>query len=84
MYGVGMLAAPAKMVTDHFDAPATPMLEFWIRCFGVANSALCYCVKTGNSQDMFDVALLTTIGITVFGPFNAKFGYINKLRTLRI
>ena len=82
MYGVGMVALPSKMVTDHFDAPATPMTDFWIRCFGVAMSGLCYCVKTGNSQDMFDVALLTTIGITVLGPYNAKFGYLGgKLPT---
>ena len=82
MYATGMLALPGKMVTDHFDAPSTPMTEFWIRCFGVALTGLCYCVKTGNSQDMFDVALLTTIGITVMGPYNAKFGYLGgKLPT---
>ena len=26
-----MLLTPGKMVTDHFDTPATPMLKFWIR-----------------------------------------------------
>ena len=76
MYSLGMLALPGKMVTDQFDAPATPMLEFWIRCFGVVMAGLCYCVKTGNSEDMFDVALLTTIGMAVMGPYDGKFGYL--------
>ena len=26
-----MLAVPAKMITDHFEAPATPLLTFWVR-----------------------------------------------------
>ena len=31
IYGVQMLAVPAKMITDHFEAPATPLLTFWVR-----------------------------------------------------
>ena len=78
MYGTMMLAAPAKMVTDHFDAPATPMTEFWIRGSAVALVGLCYCIKTGNSQEMFDVALLATIAVALLYPFNAKFGYLTN------
>merc|ERR1712224_630112 len=31
LYTLMFLFTPGKMVTDHFDAPATPMLKFWIR-----------------------------------------------------
>lgn len=36
LYGLQMLFTPAKMVTDHFETPATPMLKFWyVIVFGV-------------------------------------------------
>lgn len=31
LYGLQMLAIPAKMQTDHFEGDATDMLKFWIR-----------------------------------------------------
>ena len=40
-----MLAVPAKMVTDHFDAPATPLLQFWIRGSSCAFLTIVYLVK---------------------------------------
>ena len=76
MYSVGMLAMPGKMITDHYDTPPTPMIENVMRFAGVLMAGLCYCVKTGNSEDMFDVALLTIMGMAVLGPYNAKFGYL--------
>ena len=45
MYGLQMLAVPAKMVTDHFDAPATPLLQFWIRGSSCAFLTIVYLVK---------------------------------------
>ena len=77
-YSIMMLAMPGKMVTDNFNAPATPMTEFWIRGSSVAGIGMCYFIKTGSSQDMFDVALLMTIAIATLYPFNAKFGYLTN------
>merc|ERR1711998_777248 len=44
LYGLQMLVVPDKMVTDHFDAPATPLLKFWIRGEAAVMAALCYSV----------------------------------------
>ena len=45
MYGLQMLCLPEKMVTDHFDAPATPLLKFWIRGEAVSVLGMVYAIS---------------------------------------
>ena len=57
MYGLQMLAVPAKMVTDHFDAPATPLLQFWIR--GSSCAFLTSVPMHGDSASVSDAFALS-------------------------
>lgn len=76
LYGLQMLAMPAKMVTDHFDAPATPLLTFWIRGQSVSLLGLCYTVTKLSTPEAVKVAAATSLAIGVLYPWNAKFGYL--------
>ena len=42
-YSAMMLLMPKKMVTDHFNATADQMSQFWIRGTSVFSLALLYC-----------------------------------------
>ena len=76
VYALQMLLVPGKMVTDHFDAPATPLLKFWIRGESVPMLLLLYVMYTELSPETnFTVSLLYSTAVAVIYPFNAKFGY---------
>ncbi len=78
MYGLQMLAVPAKMVTDHFDAPATPLLQFWIRGSSCAFLTIVYLVKFKlATEDAVPVALAMSVACGALYPWNAKFGYLS-------
>ena len=78
MYGLQMLAVPAKMVTDHFDAPATPLLQFWIRGSSCAFLTVVYLVKFKlATEDAVPVALAMSVACGALYPWNAKFGYLS-------
>lgn len=77
-YAVQMLLTPAKMVTDHFSAPTTPMLEFFIRGSSGPLATMIYCANHMSTDDALNVALASTIVVGVLYPFNAKFGLIQK------
>ena len=76
LYGLQMLVVPGQMVTDHFDAPATPMLKFWIRGQSATILALCYGASLLPTQDAVKVGTALSVGIGLLYPFNAKFGYL--------
>ena len=71
-----MLAVPEKMVTDHFEAPATQMLKFWIRGQSVSLLGLCYCVSQLPTDQAVVVGATTSLAIGLLYPWAAKFGYI--------
>ena len=73
-----MLAMPSKMVTDHFDAPATSLMSFWIRGQSVSLLGLSYCVTQLPAEQGVLVSAVSSFAIGVLYPWNAKFGYINK------
>jgi len=73
-----MLAVPSKMVTDHFDAPSTPLLQFWIRGQSVSLLGLCYCVTKLPAEQGALVSAVSSAAVGILYPWNAKFGYINK------
>ena len=76
-YALQMLLVPAKMVTDHFDAPVTPLLEFWIRGSSAAFFAVVYCITKMSTADGVAVATAVSFAVGVLYPWNAKFGYIS-------
>ena len=76
LYGLQMLAVPQNMVTDHFEAPATTMLKFWIRGQSVSLLGLCYCVSQLPTDQAVVVGATTSFAIGLLYPWAAKFGYI--------
>ena len=76
VYAVQMLFTPEKMVTDHFDSPATPMTTFWIRGHAVTIGALCYTATLLPTADAVKLGAGLSLGIGLLYPWNAKFGYI--------
>jgi hypothetical protein len=82
MYGLQMLFMPSKIVQDHFDAPFTPMLEFWVR--GTATflmtaiaAILQLPTEAGAQTCLFMVAVCG-----ILYPWNAKFGYLTDVTGL--
>jgi len=70
-----MLVLPGKMVTDHFDAPDTPLLKFWIRGQSVSLIGLCYCLTQMETGKAALVATISSAAVGILYPWNAKFGY---------
>lgn len=76
VYAVQMLLIPGNMVTDHWDMPSTPAMEFWIRGHAVSMFACCYLLTLVPNAVAAKVSLFISTGIGVLYPFNAKFGYL--------
>eukprot|EP00629_Pelagomonadales_sp_RCC1024_P018973 CAMPEP_0119259696 /NCGR_PEP_ID=MMETSP1329-20130426/414_1 /TAXON_ID=114041 /ORGANISM="Genus nov. species nov., Strain RCC1024" /LENGTH=123 /DNA_ID=CAMNT_0007259095 /DNA_START=27 /DNA_END=398 /DNA_ORIENTATION=+ len=77
-YGLQMLVLPANMVTDHFDAPATPLLQFWIRGSSVAWLSLTYSMYFKMAEsDAVPLATVVSFLVGVLYPWNAKIGYLS-------
>lgn len=76
VYGLQMLLIPGNMVTDHWDMPSTPGMEFWIRGSAVSIFAVCTLMLFTPTAVAAKVALGVSFGIGVLYPWNAKFGYI--------
>ncbi|KAH8068529.1 NADPH-hemoprotein reductase [Aureococcus anophagefferens] len=73
-----MLFVPQKMVTDHFDAPATPLLQFWIRGSSCAFLGLVYTLYTKVPvAEALPIATAVSFACGALYPWNAKFGYIS-------
>ena len=66
-------------MTDHWDMPSTPGMEFWIRGHGVSLLVLCYLSMHVPTAVAAKAAFVLSLGIAIVYPFNAKFGYFEKL-----
>ena len=76
--GAQMLFVPQKMVTDHFDAPATPLLQFWIRGSSCAFLGLVYTLYTKVPvAEALPIATAVSFACGALYPWNAKFGYLS-------
>jgi hypothetical protein len=78
MYGLQMLAVPGKMITDHFEAPATPLLKFWIRGSSVGFLGLVYCLQQMPTADAVKVATVASAATGMLYPWNAKFTFVGE------
>ncbi|GMH51471.1 hypothetical protein TrRE_jg1561, partial [Triparma retinervis] len=76
VYGLQMGLVPGKMVTDHFEAPATPLLKFWIRGQSVSLIGMCYLLTQVPSDKGALIGTIASFAVGVLYPWNAKFGYI--------
>ena len=63
-------------MTDHWDMPSTPGMEFWIRGHGVSLLVLCYLSMHVPTAIAAKAAFVLSLGIAIVYPFNAKFGYL--------
>lgn len=82
LYTAQMLLMPSKMVTDHFDVPATPITDFWIRGQATAWGAAVFLVNKLAEYDAVYAAKVCTVISFVCGclyPWNVKFGILSKL-----
>ena len=78
-YGTQMLLMPAKMVTDHFNDPATDMLKFWIRGSSVSFFGLLYAMsKIEDPTEVAKIGTVVSAAVGILYPWNAKFGYISE------
>ena len=77
-YAAQMLLIPANMVTDHWDIPSTPGMEFWIRGASVGFGCTAYLLTKVDTETAVKVATFASIAIAVLYPFNVKFGLITK------
>ena len=73
VYSLQMLLIPAKMITDHFNATADQMTQFWIRGTSVFSFALLYCWQLMPVAAAAKVALWASAGCGLLYPWNAKF-----------
>ena len=58
------------------------MLRFWVRGFSVTIFAICFALYKLASFDATlaaQIAVASTAGTAILYPFNAKFGYLDKL-----
>lgn len=68
------------MVTDHFDAPCTPMTKFWIRGASVGFLTTAYCVTQLPTDQAAMVCTAASFGSGLLYPWNAKFSlFTDKL-----
>ena len=79
LYGMQMLLTPSAMQTDHFDAPSSKYLDFWIRGQSATLASLLYCLHNMESEVAVKAMLILSAGIALLYPFNAKFGYLSQL-----
>ena len=49
-YAAQMLLIPANMVTDHWDIPSTPGMEFWIRGASVGFGCTAYLLTKVDTE----------------------------------
>ena len=75
-YAAQMLVVPNKMVTDHFNAPATPLLNFWIRGQAVSLAGMIFLLNKVDTDTALTVATASSAAIGILYPWNAKFGYV--------
>ena len=84
IFGVRPSDAPHAGQDDHavLQDARDPMLRFWVRGFSVTVFAICFTLYKLMSFDATlatQIAVASTAGTAVFYPFNAKFGYFDKL-----
>ena len=75
-YAAQMLLIPGKMVTDHFEAPDTPMLKFWIRGQAVSLFGMVYLLNKVDTDTALVTATASAAAIGILYPYNAKFGSV--------
>ena len=75
LYTLMFLFTPGKMVTDHFDAPATPMLKFWIRGASFGFITMLYLINIVELEEAVEVGFVSSLLCGILYPWNAKYGY---------
>ena len=69
----------SRPFSQFFTVPVTPIITFWVRGVSVWAFGLSYAVYNLPTDIAVKLAVATTIGTAVMWPFNAKFGYFEKL-----
>lgn len=73
-----MLAMPERMATDHFNAPCTPMLKFWIRGASVGFLTSAVCLAQMSTELAAPICAVSSFGIALLCPFNAKWSLFDE------
>ena len=78
VYALQMLLVPAKMITDHFNASADQLTQFWIRGSSVAFAGLVYAVRQLDVATGAKIALFASFAVGVLYPWNAKWNLLKN------
>jgi len=83
VYALQMLLVPAKMVTDHFNASADQMTQFWIRGSAVGFGGLVCAVRALDIATGAKIALFASFACGALYPWNAKFNWAKHNLSLK-
>ena len=78
VYALQMLLVPAKMITDHFNASADQLTQFWIRGSSVGFGGLVYAVQQLDVATGARIAFFASFACGVLYPWAAKFNYLKN------
>merc|ERR1719401_2352667 len=74
-----MLFMPSKLMTDHFNSPATKYTDYWMRGMSVSIATSIYCMLNLPEDIAAKAMLGLTAGTGALCVGDAKFGYLSKL-----
>merc|ERR1712072_1023562 len=72
VYTLQMLLVPAKMITDHFNAEADQMTQFWIRGASCGFAAAVWAARQMDVATGAKFAFLLSFACGILYPWNAK------------
>ena len=73
LYTLQMLLVPAKMITDHFNASADQMTQFWIRGSACGFAAAIWAMRQLPVATGVHLGFYLALGCGILYPWNAKF-----------
>ena len=73
IYTLQMLLVPAKMITDHFNASADQMTQFWIRGSACGFAAAIWAMRQLPVATGVQLGFYLALGCGILYPWNAKF-----------
>merc|ERR1712159_905634 len=73
IYALQMLLVPAKMITDHFNASADQMTQFWIRGSACAFALAIWAMRQLPVATGVQMGFYLALSCGILYPWNAKF-----------
>ena len=78
IYALQMLLVPAKMITDHFNASADQMTQFWIRGSACAFALAIWAMRQLPVATGVQMGFYLALSCGILYPWNAKFNWFKN------